>query len=275
VRSPFRNARKQAERTPEVVALVAAFNEEARVAQTVEALLRIPSVSRVIVVDDGSSDAPAERAALGGACCIRLEHNRGKGGALNAGISAIRGWAVVAGTDPPDVLVADADLGASARALAELIEPVQSGRADIAIGDLPPQRGAQGFGLAMRLARWGLQRQGGAMNEPLSGQRVLSWGAIETVWPLAPGFGVEMSMSLRAHEYGLRVIELPVEVHHRPTKKDWPGLCHRARQLRAIARELLRHELRRARVLFANGSVEVKLDANRVARHNSVSGVRG
>jgi hypothetical protein len=36
------------------------------------------------------------------------------------------------------------------------------------------------------------------------------------------------------------VVEVEVDLHHNPTGKDLPGLLHRARQARAIARELTR-----------------------------------
>ena len=45
------------------------------------------------------------------------------------------------------------------------------------------------------------------------------------------------SDALRA---GLRVVEVEVDLHHNPTGKDLSGLLHRARQARAIARELTR-----------------------------------
>jgi hypothetical protein len=243
LRGRLRSFWQRSTREPEVVGLVPAFNEAARVAQTVEGLLRIPQVGLVLVIDDGSRDATAERAVQAGASCIRLSRNSGKGAALNAGICTLRSWTLLSRHVPPDVLIADADLGGSAFELAALIEPVRSGRADLAIGDLPPQNGAQGFGVAMRLARWVLGCNGAAFNEPLSGQRMLSWKAVEVLWPFAKGFGVEIAMSLRAVAADLRVVEIPVEVHHRATRKDVSGLMHRARQARAIMREGLLHQV--------------------------------
>jgi hypothetical protein len=47
-------------------------------------------------------------------------------------------------------------------------------------------------------------------------------------------------MTIDALRAGLRVVEVEVDLHHNPTGKDLSGLLHRARQARAVARELTR-----------------------------------
>jgi hypothetical protein len=97
--------------------------------------------------------------------------------------------------------------------------------------------------VAMGLARRGMARATGrTMAEPLSGQRAVRWEALPALLPFAPGFGVEVAMTIDALRAGLRVVEIEVEVdlHHNPTGKDLAGLLHRARQARAIARVLTR-----------------------------------
>jgi hypothetical protein len=47
-------------------------------------------------------------------------------------------------------------------------------------------------------------------------------------------------MTIDALRAGLRVVEVEVDLHHNPTGKDLSGILHRARQARAIARELTR-----------------------------------
>jgi hypothetical protein len=118
---------------------------------------------------------------------------------------------------------------------------VLAGEADLAIADLPAQQGAGGFGVAMGLARRGMARATGRrMAEPLSGQRAIRWEALPALLPFAPGFGVEVAMTIDALRAGLRVVEVEVDLHHNPTGKDLAGILHRARQARAIARELTR-----------------------------------
>jgi hypothetical protein len=64
-------------------------------------------------------------------------------------------------------------------------------------------------------------------------------------------------MTIDALRAGLRVVEIEVDLHHNPTGKDLAGLLHRARQARAISRELTR---RRAWRPTPNGAV-VPVDA--------------
>ena len=63
--------------------LVAARDEEERIAETVAALRQAFPDAEVIVADDGSRDATAERAEAAGAIVLRLPR-RGKGQALSA-----------------------------------------------------------------------------------------------------------------------------------------------------------------------------------------------
>jgi glycosyltransferase involved in cell wall biosynthesis len=66
--------------------VIPCYNEEAAIADLVrEVRQQLPVV---IVVDDGSIDHTAMRAAEAGAQVVRLERNSGKGAALKAGVAA-------------------------------------------------------------------------------------------------------------------------------------------------------------------------------------------
>jgi dolichyl-phosphate beta-glucosyltransferase len=78
----------------------------------------------VVVVDDGSPDDLADRAAAAGARVVRLEHNRGKGAAVRAGVQVATGD-VVAFTD--------ADLAYAPAQLLALLEAIEGG-SDVAVG---------------------------------------------------------------------------------------------------------------------------------------------
>lgn len=228
-----------------VVALVPAYDEAERIGATVRGLRAIPEVRGVVVVDDGSRDATSARAISCGAALVRLTANLGKGGALNTGVSALRRRIGSGLMRPPDVLLlADADLGASATRLRPLIQSVLEGGVDVAVGDVPTQHGSGGFGVAMKLARFGIRRFGGLdVAEPLSGQRALTWAALGAVFPFAGGFGVEIAMTIDALAAGLRVAEIPIDVTHRATRLDPGGIAHRFRQGRAVTRVLLSRQI--------------------------------
>ena len=203
------------------LALVAARNEEERIADTVEALRSV--ADRVVVVDDGSGDRTAEAAAEAGARVLVVPRSIGKGGALEGALARL---------EPVDAYVlVDGDVGPSAKEAVALLEQVRTDRADLAIGVLPPDPRHGGFRLVKRAA-------GAAVEaacrfrplEPLSGQRALSRRAMEAVRPLSAGFGVEVGMTIDAVRAGLRVIEVPVEMEHAPTGRSPAAFAHRARQ---------------------------------------------
>jgi hypothetical protein len=229
----------------DALALVPAYNEAGTVAETVSALRKLAGVAEVLVVSDGSSDATAARALEAGAHCLDLPRNFGKGDALNAGLAALMERVAEGVTPQPEaLLLADADLGDTAWGLHALLVPVLAGEADVAVADLPPQPGAGGFGLAMGMARWGMQRATGRrLGEPLSGQRAVRWSALPLLIPFAPGFGVEVAMTMDALHAGLRVVEVEVDLRHAASGRDLTGLLHRGRQAGAIVRELARRRV--------------------------------
>lgn len=216
---------------PSVAALVAARNEAERIAATVATLRSIPEVGEVLVADDGSTDGTAGAALLAGARVLRGRRRVGKGAALEAGLSQVA-W--------PDVwLLADGDLGVTAAGIAPMLREVLEGRADVAIGVLPDQGGG-GLGLVKLAAGRAIRSLSGFRPlEPLSGQRALTARAMLACRPLAAGFGVETAMTIDAVRGGLRVVEVPVEVSHRPTGRGLRGFAHRGRQGLDIIRALL------------------------------------
>lgn len=216
----------------QVVAIVPAKDEEARIGATVAALRELPAVGAVIVVDDGSTDQTAQVAAwAGGVEVVRHERNRGKAAALTTGVS--RAQELLPGAP---VLFVDADLEGSAAALGPIITPVLTGRAAMTIAVLPPQQGAAGLGLVVRTATAGITRlTGWEPSQPLSGQRCLSREALIDAMPLARGWGVEVGLTIDVIRAGHQVLEVPCELTHRATGRDLSGQVHRARQLADVS----------------------------------------
>lgn len=104
--------------------LIPAYNEEAHIAAVVAAAQEagLP----VLVVDDGSTDHTAQAAERAGARVLRLPENRGKSGALAFGLAHVQ---------TPYLLMLDADLvGLQPKHLWAMLEPVRTGKLDMAIG---------------------------------------------------------------------------------------------------------------------------------------------
>lgn len=231
-----------------VAAIVPAKDEAQRIAATVAAVRAIPGVDLVVVVDDGSTDATAELAREAGAEVARHARNRGKAAAMTTGAAYVaRHEGVEGGAHPRPLLFVDGDLEASAANLGVLVPPVLQGRADMAIATLPPQKTAGGGrGFVVRLARKGIEDLTGfSAAQPLSGMRCISRPAFDAATPLARGWGVEVGLTVDVLLAGLRVEEVPCELHHRVSGKDWRGQLHRARQYRDVALALARRRARR------------------------------
>lgn len=194
--------------------LVAARDEELQIEQTVEALRAAFPEAEVVVADDGSRDSTAAAARRGGARVIRLPR-LGKGQALTLAERE---------TSPGRLLLADADLEGD-------LAPLLEAGADLTVAAFAERQGG-GFGLAKRAARALIRaRSGYRAREPLSGQRVLSSAAREACFPLAPGFGCEVRMTIDAVSSGLSVRELELPLRHRATGRTPRGFLHRGRQL--------------------------------------------
>jgi hypothetical protein len=194
--------------------LVAARDEADRIAKTIAALRRDFPQSGIIVVDGDSADATAERAEEAGAVVIRVGR-RGKGEALSAGERA---------APPGPLLLCDADLNGS-------LAPLARGGADLVVAAFTRRSGG-GFGVAKRVARELIRlRTGFVAREPLSGQRRLSGRARAAAFPLAPGFGCELRMTIDVVRAGQAVEEVDVDLEHRETGRDLAGFAHRGRQL--------------------------------------------
>jgi glycosyltransferase involved in cell wall biosynthesis len=109
-----------------VLLVVPAFNEERSVAGVVEVARRLGH--NVCVIDDGSSDSTAKRAAAAGAQVLRLPVNLGVGGALRCGFR----WAVENGYDT--VVQVDADGQHDPAQVQELLDVLYDSDADMVIG---------------------------------------------------------------------------------------------------------------------------------------------
>jgi glycosyltransferase involved in cell wall biosynthesis len=212
-----------------IIVVMPAYNAARTLAETVQAAASIPSVSSIVVVDDGSTDDTAAIAKASGALLVSHEANRGKGAALQTGIEA----ALESGADA--IVLLDSDLGSCVTEAARLIAPVQSGEANMTIARFMGSGGG-GFGIVKKMSRAILHRFTGQWFEsPLSGQRVITSELARKV-SLRGGWGVEIGLTIDAHRAGFRVMEVPVEMSQKGTGRNLKGFLHRGRQMSGILR---------------------------------------
>ncbi len=224
----------------DVAVIIPARNEAERIQATVTAAAGLPGVGVVVVVDDGSRDAPAKAARRAGAVVARHARNRGKSAAMVTGAEAVRLLDQREQRERPrHLLFLDADLGDTAAQAGPLIDPVLAGTADMTIAIFTSIVKLGGHGLVVGLSGAGIRRATGWRPvQPLNGQRCLTRAAFEAARPLARGWGAETGLTIDLVRRGLRVTEVQVEMAHRATGTGLRAQLHRAHQLAGVARAL-------------------------------------
>ena len=213
---------------PDLAVIVTARNEADRLGATLRALRATFPDADLWVADDASGDATAHVALQEGARLVKAPSRLGKGGAATLAAEALLR------EGDPTVLLADADLGESARELRKLVDGLDA--ADLTIATFARRVGG-GFGIAVGSARRAIERASGrTMQAPISGQRAMRPGVLSSLLPFATGFGMETGMTIDALRKGLRVAEIPLDLEHRATGKTLKGFVHRGRQTRDILR---------------------------------------
>jgi glycosyltransferase involved in cell wall biosynthesis len=217
---------------PARVVIVAAQNEAERIGAALDALAAALPGARLMVADDASTDGTQSIAMQHGAWLVSRRRPHGKGANVTATAEA-----AVGEFDPDTVaLLCDADLGGSAGELVALVEAIESGACDLAVGSFADPKGG-GFGFTLGYARKAVQRYcETSLEAPLSGQRAMRMSTLRGLIPFAEGWGLEVGMTIDALRAGLRLQEIELPLTHRATRRTAAGFLHRARQLRDIRR---------------------------------------
>lgn len=194
-----------------VALIIPALDEEAAIGATLDSLARW-GLAQIIVVDNGSGDRTADVARAHGAQVIR-EPRRGYGSACLAGIAALAPQIGI-------VVFMDADGSDDPGDLPQILAPIERGEADLvigsrALGEREPGSEApqQAFGnwLASRLLRifYGIRATDLGPLRAIRRDSLASLGMRDT------NFGWTTEMQIKAHQRGLRVVEVPARYRRR------------------------------------------------------------
>jgi glycosyltransferase involved in cell wall biosynthesis len=197
-----------------VCIVVPAFNEEQSIAQVVEGLRRVAPQAEVVVVDDGCTDATADRAVEAGATVVSLPVNLGIGGAVQAGYryALRRGFCIA--------VQVDGDGQHDPTEVPRLLERVAAGETDLAIGSrwlgrgdyVAPSGRRIGMRLLALLVRW---RTGQWFTDTTSGFRAVGSRALRLFGTTYPTDFPEVESIVIARHAGLKVEEVPVKMSER------------------------------------------------------------
>jgi glycosyltransferase involved in cell wall biosynthesis len=190
-----------------VSVIIPCLNEEEPIAQVVREVLA-QHVDEVVVVDNGSTDRTAERAAEAGARVVR-EPERGYGRACAAGLKAIR-------SDSEIVCFLDGDGSDVPDFLPQIVRPVADGEADFVMGSrlrgqreagsMTPQQIVAGWlaGLLLRLTY-------GVRFTDMSPFRAMRVDRLRALKMSEQTYGWNLEMQMRAAASRCRILEIPVD----------------------------------------------------------------
>jgi glycosyltransferase involved in cell wall biosynthesis len=207
-------------------AAIPACREAASIGRVIQGILSLFPGAGIIVVDDGSVDGTGTAALHAGAKVVRMPFISGYGVALQTGLR----WAAQHGARC--VVTLDADGRHDPRELSAIMEPVLSGRADIAIGSRDLAGGAPCQApLARRLGAWACARLVSALTRrritgATSGFQCLNAVAIRLYADLEdfPEIAPDADMLLYAHLRGLRICKVPVSMYADEGQESIRGL---------------------------------------------------
>lgn len=214
-----------------IVAIIPAYNEENTIKDTIENLLKINLISKVVVVNDGSTDKTQKIAEKMGVEVISFQKNHGKGFAIKFAIKKINF----------DYLVlVDGDLGKSSIEILKLIYPVINNETDLTIAKFQKPSKKGGIGLVKGLAKYGVYIfTGKKIDTTLSGQRVYKKEVINSIRYIPNNYGIEVAMTVGALRKGFDIKEVDVKMTHRETGRNVKGFIHRGKQFLNISKTLL------------------------------------
>lgn len=197
---------KHAAERRNVGVIIPCLNEEAAIGPCVAAVLAC-GVGEVIVVDGQSSDRTAQRAVAAGARVI-VEPARGYGQAMLSGLAALAPTSTI-------VLFIDGDGSDRPDMIPQVLEPIESGRADFVLGSrLRGEREPGSLGasqvVAGYLAGLLIRLLYGARFTDMSPFRAIRRDTLERLGMAERSFGWNLEMQMRAAAAGLRIVEVPV-----------------------------------------------------------------
>jgi glycosyltransferase involved in cell wall biosynthesis len=192
--------------------IVPAYNEARTIDEVLKRVALLEFEKQVIVVDDGSSDGTGDRAARHEGVLVLRQPNRGKGAAIRAAIPHVDGDIVV---------IQDADMEYDPAEVPRLIEPIESGVADVVYGSRlsggRPQRAYLFWHLLgnrfLSLVTCILFNT--TLSDMETGYKAFRTEVLRSLDLREDDFGIEPEITGRICKQKLRIYELPISYYGR------------------------------------------------------------
>jgi len=225
-----------------VAVIIPAKDEAARIGAVLDVVTRCKLAGEIIVVCDGCEDETAAVARrYKGVQVVELPYNRGKGGAMVAGVQE---------TDAPVIAFVDADLtGLKPEHLDKIILPILTGACEMCVGVF---RGGKFWSdTAQRISPY------------ISGQRALRRSLFDSIPYLDElRMGVEVTLNTFAKRQKARVIRVVLHGVSNTFKEKklgvLKGTAARTRMYAEIARAIARNRRRQPKRVRGGGRLKNK-----------------
>jgi glycosyltransferase involved in cell wall biosynthesis len=187
--------------------IIPVFNEEPTIKHILQKVLAVPTVSEIVMVDDGSTDKTLQLAKTVKHKKLKIfsKQNGGKGSAVRYGLAQVTGT---------HVLIQDADLEYDPEDIPALLDPVKKGRVEVVFG-------SRFLGPHSNLLFW--HRVGnGVLNLVVNILYDTTLSDMETCYKLLPtsllrqldlksnGFELEPEITCKILRRGIKVFEVPI-----------------------------------------------------------------
>jgi glycosyltransferase involved in cell wall biosynthesis len=203
---------------PIIVVIIPAFNEASTINATVNSFLELDNISKIVVVDNNSSDGTSELVrsmSLANPRVLSLkEIKQGKGFAIRKAFREI---------DADYYVMVDADLTYSSNDLEKLIRVARKEQIDLVVGNrianqVYANQNSRRFhnvgNILIRNIINNLYKSD--LQDILSGYRVMSRSFVRGLPIQSRGFELETEMTLHALERGCSIAEVPILYSPRP-----------------------------------------------------------
>jgi len=195
--------------------LIPCYNEAATIESVVRDFRDVDPSATVYVFDNNSTDDTAAIAAAAGAV-VRTETRQGKGWVVRTMFREIEADCYV---------MVDGDATYSARDVMDMRPLIESGRADMVVGDRSGvydstnTRRFHGFGNRLVKVMVNLIF-GSSLQDIMSGSRCMSRQFVKTIPVTCVGFEIETEMTVHALDKGFVVAEMPISYVERAPGND-------------------------------------------------------
>jgi len=199
-----------------IYVIIPAFDEERSIEHVLEDLPR-DFLEEVIVVDNNSKDATAEKARSKGATVLH-ETEQGYGAACLKGLSYVRAKHPL----PEKTIIAflDGDYSDYPEQIYRVVKPIVSGQSEMVIGSRRLGKAEKGSLTPQQifgnwLATYMIRVMYHFKYTDLGPFRAIRWSALEQIGMVDRNYGWTVEMQVKALKKGLKVSEVPVDYKKR------------------------------------------------------------